>query len=41
MPDKKRRVDPYKNFNFHVMFAAAVAGAAAFFTVRRLTKRRD
>jgi hypothetical protein len=34
------RKDPYRNFNFRVAAAAAVAGVAAFVIVRALSARR-
>ena len=39
MAGKGKRFDPFKNFKFRVVFAAAAAGIAAFFAARKLTKR--
>ena len=36
MVTNKRRSDPYKIFNFRVLFASILAGAAALGTVKKL-----
>lgn len=38
---RSRRGDPYKNFNFRLLFGAVVAGVAAFGIFRRLFARLE
>ena len=37
----RRRVAPYRNFNFRVVFGAALAAIGSFALVRRLMRRRS